>query len=77
MKKMRVRLALVLIATALCVPSVSVLASTDVSGITVGAQMSTREPAYEWVYKFIDGKLYKRLFNIKSGEYIGEWIPVV
>lgn len=31
---------------------------------------------YEWVYKVIDGHLYKRLFNATKEEYVGDWILV-
>lgn len=27
-------------------------------------------------YKSINGKLYKRLYNYSTGEWIGDWIPV-
>lgn len=35
-----------------------------------------RAAIIEWVYKEIDGKIYRRLFNHQTKEYIGEWIPI-
>ena len=32
-----------------------------------------RAPALEWRYKFIDGKLYRRLYNCSTQEWVGEW----
>lgn len=29
-----------------------------------------------WRYKVIDGKLYKRLFNYTTKEWIGDWVLV-
>lgn len=34
-----------------------------------------RSPVYEWHYMIKDKKLYKRLYCVTSGEYIGDWIP--
>lgn len=31
---------------------------------------------YEWVYKVIDGHLYKRLYNATLGQYESDWILV-
>lgn len=30
----------------------------------------------EWHYKEIDGKWYRRLFNIATGKYETDWLPV-
>ena len=30
----------------------------------------------EWKYKIKDGNLYKRLMDIKTGQWIGDWILV-
>ena len=32
-----------------------------------------RAPALEWRYKFIDGKLYRRLYNCSTQEWGGDW----
>ena len=32
-----------------------------------------RAPALEWRYKFIDGKLYRRLYNCSTQEWVGDW----
>lgn len=36
----------------------------------------TRSDNIEWVYKKINGKYYKRLYNYSTGEWIGDWILV-
>ncbi len=35
----------------------------------------TRAPVYEWHYMWKNDKLYKRLYCITTGEYVGDWIP--
>lgn len=30
----------------------------------------------QWVYKEINGKLYKRLFNYSTNSWVGDWILV-
>ncbi|MEA4897569.1 MAG: hypothetical protein VB065_10860 [Eubacteriales bacterium] len=35
-----------------------------------------RAPTLVWRYKYIDGKLHKRLFNESTQQWVGEWIPV-
>ncbi len=30
----------------------------------------------EWIYKVEDGKVYRRLYNASTGEWIGDWIYV-
>lgn len=35
-----------------------------------------RAAIIEWVYIEIDGKIYRRLFNHQTKEYIGDWIPI-
>ena len=32
-----------------------------------------RAPALEWRYKFIDGKLSRRLYNCSTQEWVGDW----
>ena len=32
-----------------------------------------RAPALEWRYKFINGKLYRRLYNCSTQEWVGDW----
>lgn len=35
-----------------------------------------RSDDIQWVFKEIDGKLYKRLYNYTTHEWIGDWILV-
>ena len=30
---------------------------------------------YEWRYKLINGKMYKRKYNSSTNKWIGKWIP--
>ena len=34
-----------------------------------------RADGIEWVYRTIDGKAYKRLYNYTTQQWIGDWIP--
>ncbi len=36
---------------------------------------SSRADDIQYRYKFINGRLYKRLYNYSTGEWIGDWIP--
>lgn len=38
--------------------------------------INPRADEYQWVYKVIDGKKYKRLYNISTGAWVGEWIYI-
>ena len=38
--------------------------------------VSNRADDIQYRYKIINGKLYKRLYNYSTGEWIGDWIPV-
>lgn len=49
--------------------------SAPVLNITSGENGLARSPVYEWHYMIKDKKLYKRLYCVTSGEYIGDWIP--
>jgi hypothetical protein len=37
---------------------------------------STRAQCISYVYSIKDNKLYKRLYNYTTGEYLGDWIYV-
>ncbi len=38
--------------------------------------INPRSDTYVWIYKEIDGKRYKRLFNNSTQEWVGEWIYI-
>ena len=40
------------------------------------ASVSVRADQIGWVYKTVDGKRYKRLYNYTTKTWIGDWIPV-
>lgn len=39
-------------------------------------EIETLSSVLEWRYKVINGKLYKRLYNLSIHEWIGDWILV-
>lgn len=44
--------------------------------VVEAAEVENRAFIYEWVYKVMDGHVYKRLYNATLGEYVGDWILV-
>lgn len=40
------------------------------------ATVQPRQDCIEYRYKIEDGKLYKRLYNYSTGNWIGDWIYV-
>lgn len=34
----------------------------------------SRADIYEWRYKIVNGKMYKRLYNCTRNEWVGDWI---
>lgn len=60
---------------ATCVPSTFTqveAASSD----TIAEDSVTRSDNIRWVFKTVDGKLYRRLYNFSTGEWIGDWLFV-
>ncbi|MDE7478513.1 MAG: hypothetical protein K2M91_11285 [Lachnospiraceae bacterium] len=55
-------------------PSLNVFAKENISNTLDQSQICVPLSEYiEWLYKFEDGKLYRRLFNHSTGEWIGDW----
>ena len=49
----------------------------NVSNLVIEADAGeARAYIYEWLYKVIDGHVYKRLFNCTTEEWVGDWILV-
>ena len=42
----------------------------------VAEEIGTMSAKIRWVYKTVDGKTYKRLYNYSTSEWIGDWILV-
>ena len=42
---------------------------------TYQSQCTVRNTNVVWVYKTVNEKKYKRLYNIETGQWIGDWIP--
>ncbi len=68
-----------LILSLFCGSGSTVMAAETVSG-SLGAytnENSTMRADYiEYVYKVIDGKVYKRLYNFTQEKWVGDWILV-
>lgn len=43
---------------------------------TTAGEIGTLSATIGWVYKTVNRKTYKRLFNYSTGEWIGDWILV-
>lgn len=41
-----------------------------------GERIEPRQPVTEWITKIENGKVYRRLYNHTTGEWIGDWILV-
>lgn len=56
----------------LCCPSTTITAqaSTDTSIVEPNSDILL------WRYKIEDGKMYKRLYNSSTGNWVGDWIYV-
>lgn len=56
-------------------PTESVVASEYTDTVEVNEyEANPRADKIDYVYKILDGKLYKRLYNFSKGEWIGNWI---
>lgn len=53
--------------------------SSQTIGTSISGKTNVIEPRsdiLEWVYKTINGKKYKRLWNATQGRWITDWLPV-
>lgn len=55
---------------------VSSLSAQAASGTAIEAPIQPMAHDIQYVYKIEDGKMYKRLYNYSTLEWIGEWIYV-
>lgn len=51
------------------------ISSTPYSAYTESNSIVPRADRVEWRYKYMNGKLYKRLYNLTKKEWIGKWEP--
>jgi hypothetical protein len=58
------------------VATISAHAEEATTEATVEPSKSTREEYISYVFSIKDNKLYKRLYNYSTGNYIGDWIYV-
>lgn len=50
--------------------------NTEYPEVSYHIETDSKESCTRWVYKTINGRQYKRLYNYSTGEWIGNWIPV-
>lgn len=55
----------------------SLAEKSEYSGLTIeqnnDPSHEIQGDVFEWRYKFENGQLYKRLINITTGEWVGDW----
>lgn len=58
----------------LCIPfPASAQTNASVVSPTEYTQISPRKDELEWRFKVVDGKLYRRIYNLTSQKWVGEW----
>lgn len=77
--RMKVLLATLGVSLAVCFlqPAPTVMASEQSSTITQsGTSIEPLSHNLRWIYKIENGKVYKRLYNASTRDWIGDWIYV-
>lgn len=75
MRKLRKAVLMGMCVCCLCVETAAAGAVMEAEQVSTElASDVMRADVVGWVYKEINGKLYKRLYNYTKQEYIGEWI---
>lgn len=65
-----------MVAGSLCVPqakAAEVPRGTSMLTIEEGT-VNTRATQYEWYYKVVDGKYYRRLYDLTNQKWVTDWI---
>lgn len=75
MKKAKLFLGMMMIAISMSL-SLPVLAS-QLDANTIQEDIQPRTDIKEWLYKIVDGNLYKRLYNYSTGHWETDWIFVM
>lgn len=57
-------------------PSATLSAQAASSDAAVEASVQPRADDIRYVYKIVDGKMYKCLYNYSTLEWIGDWVYV-
>lgn len=50
-----------------------VISDSDLVTQTIGSQINPLKDDTVWYYRAINGKLYRRLYNKSTGQWIGNW----
>jgi len=64
------------IASSLCIIAAPVTTLPVEASSSAEESIDPRADILEWVYRETDGKIYKRLMNCETGEWVGDWIYV-
>ncbi len=75
----KLRKAILIGACACCLYGETAAADEVMGAVQLSTELASdvmRADVIGWVYKEINGKLYKRLYNYTKQEYVGEWILV-
>jgi hypothetical protein len=75
-KKLTAAVAAVCFSAALVFAAPVATISAHAEEATTEPSKSTREECISYVFGIKDNKLYKRLYNYSTGNYIGDWIYV-
>ncbi len=74
MKKLNKVSILLLAILAIILPQNNFIATTIATNNN-DSGIITHSDGIEWRYKLINGKLYKRQYNVTTKKWIGNWIP--
>ncbi len=72
----RILVATGVLACSLCLVTTPAVALPVEAAAAAEEGISPCSDTYQWIYKVIDGKRYKRLYNATTQEWIGEWIYI-
>lgn len=56
--------------------TINAAATSPSENIESDTEISPRKPNIGWRYKAVDGRLYKRLYNYSTEQWIGDWILI-
>ena len=71
---MKQQILIITVLSVLCCINFNLVSSASEANPTViDYKEKERYDIYEWRYKLINGKLYRRLYNLTASEWVGDW----
>lgn len=71
---MKQKILIITVLSVICCNNFNLVASASEANPTViDYRAEERSDIYEWRYKLINGKLYRRLYNLTASEWVGDW----